>query len=76
MGFDHLTHSLRVLTATGQVVQMWPWTDSDRGGKVYYPFRPGHASTILKFAGAELPHVTLYLDARNVPGAAYTALSR
>ena len=38
--------------------------------------RPGYASTILKFQGAELDHVTVYLDAPGVPGAAYTAASR
>ena len=35
-----------------------------------------YASTILRFQGAELSHVTIYLDAKNVPAAAYTAISR
>ena len=52
---------------------VWPWTDSELGHKTYYPVRPGYASTVLKFQGAELEHVTAYLD---VPGAAYTAASR
>ena len=31
---------------------------------------------MLKFAGAELDDVTILLDAKYVPGAAYTAMSR
>eukprot|EP00973_Karenia_brevis_P049547 6875151-Karenia_brevis.AAC.1 len=38
--------------------------------------RPGYCSTIIKFQGAELEHVTLFLDTPGVPGAAYTAISR
>ena len=30
----------------------------------------------MKFQGAELPHVVVYLDAPKVPAAAYTAISR
>ena len=30
----------------------------------------------MKYQGAELEHVTVFLDAEGVPGAAYTALSR
>ena len=30
----------------------------------------------MKFQGAELRHVTLWLDIAGVPGAAYTGLSR
>ena len=48
----------------------------DLGHRTYYPVRPGYASTILKFQGAGLNHVTVYLDAPGVPGAAYTAASR
>ena len=47
-----------------------------QGFAPHYPVRPGYAATIMKFQGASLPHVTVYLDAENVPGAAYTALSR
>ena len=53
-----------------------PKADEDLGGLVYYPLRLGHASSIIKFQGAELPHVTIYLDAKHVPAAAYTAMSR
>eukprot|EP00973_Karenia_brevis_P054066 7510249-Karenia_brevis.AAC.1 len=38
--------------------------------------RPGYCSTIIKFQGAELEHVTVFLDTPGVPGAAYTAISR
>ena len=44
--------------------------------QAYVPFRPGYASTVLKLAGAELPHVVLWLDAKHVAGAAYTGMSR
>ncbi|CAE7365302.1 unnamed protein product [Symbiodinium natans] len=74
--YDDNTGGLLVRTATGFVVSVWPWTDPERGGLVYYPVRPGYASTILKFQGAELPHVVVYLDAPKVPAAAYTAISR
>jgi len=74
--YDDGTGGLLVRTATGYVVSVWPWTDPERGGLVYYPVRPGYASTILKFQGAELPHVVVYLDAPRVPAAAYTAISR
>ena len=30
----------------------------------------------MKFQGATLDHVTLYMDCRHVPGGAYTAASR
>ena len=46
------------------------------GNFVYYPMRAGYASTVLKFQGAELKHVTMFLDARGVPGAEYTGMSR
>lgn len=76
VSFSQRTKELRVLTKTGYHVSVFPWTDTDLGNKVYYPVRAGYASTILKFQGAELSHVTVYLDAAGVPGAAYTAMSR
>ena len=74
--WDAAARAVRVITATGHRVAVWPWTDPDKGNMTYYPMRPGYASTVLKFQGAELEHVTLFLDARHVPGAAYTAMSR
>jgi len=73
--FDEASRGLRVITATGYRVAVFRWTDVDHGNISYYPVRPGYASTVAKFQGAELEHVTLYLDAR-APGAAYTAMSR
>ena len=42
----------------------------------YHPVRPGCAATTLTWAGSELAHATVCLDAPNVPGAAYAAISR
>lgn len=67
--------SLRVKTATRRVLNIWKWTDRDLHDKVYYPLRPGWCSTIGKFQGAELEHITIYLDTV-APGAAYTGASR
>ena len=64
------------MTASGHSVWVYRWTDEDLGHKVYYPVKAGYATTILKAAGAELPHVTLWLDVPHVPGAAYTGMSR
>jgi ASC-1-like (ASCH) protein len=74
-GFDSTSGGLRVITNTGKRVVVWRWTDKDLGFQTYYPVRPGYASTVLKFQGAELEFVILYLDAE-APGAAYTAMSR
>ena len=70
------TKAVEVLTQTKFRVMVWPWTDVERGNTTYYPLKAGYADTILKFQGAELPHVTVVLDAKGVPGAAYIALSR
>ena len=74
--YNEQTKALRVKTITGKTIDIWKWTDKDHGNLSYYPVRPGYASTILKFQGAELKHVTVYLDAPKVPAAAYTAISR
>ena len=65
-----------VLTQTGFRVAVYPWTDTELGNHTYFPMRPGYASTVIKFGGAELSHVVVFLDAPCVPGAAYTAMSR
>ncbi len=67
--------AIEVLTKTNFRVMVWPWIDVERGNLTYYPLKAGYADTILKYQGAELPHVTVVLDAK-IPGAAYTALSR
>ena len=76
VGYNEHTRGLRVETATGKVADVWRWTDVEKGSKTYYPIRLGYASTILKFQGAELDHVVAYLDAKKIPAAAYTAISR
>ena len=68
--------AVRVLTKTGRTFDVTKWYDADAGGLCYYPLRVGYASTILRMAGAQLQHVTVYLDYPNVAAAAYTALSR
>lgn len=70
------SQAVEVITQTGHRVMVWKWTDPDLGGLTYYPIKAGYADTIMKYQGAELEHVTVYLDASGVPGAAYTALSR
>ena len=45
-------------------------------GLSYYPVRIGYASTVLRMAGAELEHVTIFLDVPHAAAAAYTAMSR
>ena len=73
--FDHATKAVYAVTATGHRVAVHRWTDRDLGNCNYFPVKGGYSSTILKIAGAELPHVVLWLDAI-APGAAYTGMSR
>ena len=73
--WDAETGGLRVLTKTGYRVVVWNWTSPYRDNLTYYPIRPGYASTVLKFQGATLDFVVLWLNASQ-PGAAYTAMSR
>ena len=74
-GWDERGQSLRVRTSTGHHIAVWHYTDP-KTDTTYFPARPGYASTVLKFQGAELKHVTLWLNVPFVPGAAYTAMSR
>ena len=76
IGYHAASKAVEVLTSTGHRVMVWPWSDADFDGLTYYPMKAGHADTIMKYQGAELKHVTAFLDAESVPGAAYTALSR
>ena len=76
LNFNPQTQSLRVKTRTGHLIEVWRYSDPEHSGLAYYPVRPGYCSTILKMQGAELDHISVYLDAPKVPGAAYTALSR
>ena len=74
--YDTTSKALVVLTESGHRIPVRPWTDQNLGNRTYHPIKPGYASTVLKLAGAELPHCVLWLDVPNVPGAAYTGMSR
>ena len=69
------TKAIIVKTSTGRRVAVTLCYNEDFGLQ-YYPMRPGYASTIMKFQGAELKHVTVWLDRPHCPAAAYTAMSR
>ena len=75
---DLETASVLVRTDTGFLLTVYKYTDTevpvDR--VVYFPLRLGYAGTVYKYQGAELDHVTLWLDRPGCPGAAYVALSR
>ena len=89
---DYDAHSglIMVRTKLGKLLSVHPYTEEVFGEKLVhgeirhtrignvcaYPFRAGYASTIYKLQGAELPHITAWLDAPNARGAAYVALSR
>ena len=76
IGWEYGTQAIIVKTRTGRRLAITYRSDEDLGGKAYYPIRLGYASTIMKFQGAELPHVTIFLEHKHVPAAAYTAMSR
>lgn len=63
-GFVYETQCLLVLTSTGKRLAVYPITDDHvpRGRVVYYPVRLGYANTVHKFQGAQLDHVTIWLD--------------
>ena len=67
-----------MLTDSGKRLAIYPFTDVNvpRGHVVYYPIRVGYAGTIHKFQGAELSHITIWLDRKFSPAAGYVALSR
>jgi hypothetical protein len=67
---------LKVRTKTNLRLVIFLWTDVERAGAKYFPIRLGYASTINKVQGDEFKHITIWLDAPNVPAAGYTALSR
>jgi hypothetical protein len=58
----------------GKLLAVHPWTSENH--VVQYPLRLGYASTLHKVQGATLKHITLWLDVRNFPAAAYVGLSR
>ena len=71
-----MSRSIRVVTDTGRHLAIFKWTDPDNNFPPHYPIRPGYCSKIMKFQGATLKHVAIYLDCPGIEGAAYTALTR
>ena len=69
---------MHVKTKTGRSLAVYPVTETVEGhGRVTaYPMRLGYASNIHKLQGAELDHVTVWLDCKHMKAAAYVALSR
>ena len=74
--YDSVWDGVRLLTTSGKRLTSYRKHDPDLGGVAYHCLRPGYCTTIIKVQGAELKHVTVWLDVPGVPGAAYTALSR
>ena len=67
---------LRVKLENGERLPITMWTDMHKTNVRYFPVRMGYGSTIHKAQGGEYKHVTVWLDVRFMPAAAYTALSR
>lgn len=67
---------LYVMTKTKRRLAIVPWTNRDRDNAVFYPIRLGYASNVHRIQGAELEHVTAWLDIPGMRAAGYTALSR
>ena len=67
---------LRVRTRTGHRLPITMWTNVEKRGCRYFPIRIGYASTIHKAQGGQFKHVTIWMDAKRMPAAGYTALSR
>ena len=63
---------------TGKEIAVFRYTDPNPEAQncSYYPVRLGYASTICKMQGAELDHVTIWLDIPHQKAAAYVAMSR
>jgi hypothetical protein len=74
---DH-ARCLEVETVTGKSLVVYQYTDPNPEAQnaSYFPIRLGYASTIYKLQGAELQHVTIYLDKMGQRAAAYVAMSR
>ena len=72
------TKCIHVRTKTGRHLAVYPITDyvPDCGYVTAYPLRPGYASTVHKLQGAELEHITIWLDRTGARAAGYVAMSR
>ena len=76
--YDPCPRCVHVVTKTGRNLAVYPITDwvDGCGYVTAYPMRPGYASTVHKLQGAELEHVTIWLDIPYMKAAGYVALSR
>ena len=76
--YDSSSRCVHVVTKTGRQLAVYPMTDyvPDCGYVTAYPIRPGYASTIHKLQGAELEHITVWLDIKKAKAAGYVAISR
>ena len=76
--WDARSHCLEVETVTKKRIAVHQYTDPspEAHNASFFPIRLGYASTIYKMQGAELPHVTIYLDRPGSRAAAYVAMSR
>ena len=78
ISWDAARNCLFVRTKTGKNLAVYRYTDPDPKAHncSFFPIRLGYASTIYKLQGAELEHITIYLDVPGQRAAAYVALSR
>jgi ATP-dependent exoDNAse (exonuclease V) alpha subunit len=77
--YDPVSGCITVLTKTGRTIAVYLYTDVDQDHNnpmPFYPMRYGYASTIYKRQGAQLSHVTIWLDQKNMRAHAYVAMSR
>ena len=76
--YETASKCVHVVTKTGRHLAVYPMTDyvPECGYVCAYPLRPGYAGTIHKLQGAELEHITVWLDRQNSKAAGYVALSR
>ena len=76
--WDPASRCLQVKTVTGKDVAVFQYTDPSPQAQnaSYFPVRLGYASTVYKMQGAELDHVTIWLDLPGQRAAAYVAMSR
>ena len=72
--YDAIAAAVIVLTGAQRRVAITRRHDEEMGLSLY-PLRPGYASTVMKFQGAELSHVIVFLGKPHAP-AAYAAMSR
>ena len=69
---------LRVRTVTGKTLAVYKYTEKVEGYRhvTFFPIRLGYASAVYKMQGAELQHVTIFLDKPCQRAAADVAMSR